>query len=91
MTEIYYEIVAYTDNDKMVYISNTYKDDGMIGIRLTIIPVSMTKEEAYALMNYITEIFNVFKQLRLIRTERTYNEKTGDIDCIYDIEIEVFR
>lgn len=87
MTEIYYEIVAYTDNNKMVYISKDDKE----GIRLTSTPVTMNKDEVYPFMNYITDYFSAFKHLRLMRFEETHNTETDDIDCIYDIEIEVFR
>jgi hypothetical protein len=91
MKEVWYEIIATNSNNNVVYISNKYKDDGMIGIRLTMTSVSMNKKEAYMLMNYITEFFNVFRQLRLIRTESIYNKETEETDYVYQIEKEVIR
>ena len=91
MKEVWYEIIATTSNNNVVYISNRYKDDGMIGIRLTMTSVSMTKEEAYALWNYVTEFFNVFRQLRLIRTESIYNKETEETEYVYQIEKEMIR
>ena len=86
MKTAWYEITAITSNDSVVYIS---KDDGMIGIRLTTTPVSMDKKEAYALMDYITEFFNVFKHIRLIKFESGYNAVTEETEYVYYIEKEI--
>ena len=80
MKEVCYEMIAITSNNNVVYISNKFKDDGMMGIRLTTTSVSMNKEEAYTLWNYVTKFFNVFKELRLIRTESIYNEETEETE-----------
>lgn len=89
MKAVWYEITATTSNNNVVYISNKYKDDGMIGIRLTTTSVSMNKKEAYALMDYITEFFNVFKHIRLIKFESGYNAITEETEYVYYIEKEI--
>lgn len=90
MKEVWYNLVALTADGKTIPIGISDMNH-TIGITLSAAEIHMNEEQAIALLNYTSTFFNVFKHIRLIRIESTYNEETEETEYVYQIEKEAIR
>ena len=78
MKEVWYTLVAITAEGKTLQIGISDMNH-TIGITLGAEEVRMNEEQATALLNYVSALFNVFKHIRLIRVEDTTDVTTFNI------------